>query len=119
MDAHHPQRWLPRLAAIRPGWFFIHAESVQNPRRFWRIFALSGQQDWRLTRQRRYCPIVIWHLQLDALMIMTSEPTGAGGEGIAMWRSEPKHFLLRNAGRTRQYTSRPHGCLPPPGYSIW
>ncbi len=26
-----PQRWLPRLAAIRPGWIFIHAESVQNP----------------------------------------------------------------------------------------
>lgn len=57
-----PQRWLPWLAAIRPGWIFIHAESVQNPRRFWRIFALSGRkQDWRLTRQRRYCLIVIWH----------------------------------------------------------
>lgn len=26
-----PQRWLPWLAAIRPGWIFIHAESVQNP----------------------------------------------------------------------------------------
>lgn len=57
-----PQRWLPWLAAIHPAGFSFMPKACKTPRRFWRIFALSGRkQDWRLTRQHRYCLIVIWH----------------------------------------------------------
>lgn len=57
-----PQRWLPRLQLSAPAGFSFMPKACKTPRRFWRIFALSGRkQDWRLTRQRRYCLIVIWH----------------------------------------------------------
>ncbi|QUJ04688.1 hypothetical protein KCP78_06930 [Salmonella enterica subsp. enterica] len=78
-----PQRWLPPACSHPPRLDFIHAESVKPPE-ISAIFAPSGRkQDWRLTRQRRYCLSLSSALQLDALMIMTSEPDGRGQQFIA------------------------------------
>lgn len=72
-----PQRWLPWLAAIRPGWIFIHAESVQNPPEILAdIRAIGAKAGLALNPATPLLPYRYLALQLDALMIMTSEPDG-------------------------------------------
>lgn len=70
-----PQRWLPWLAAIRPGWIFIHAESVQNPSEILAdIRAIGAKAGLALNPATPLLSYRYLALQLDALMIMTSEP---------------------------------------------
>ncbi|EJT6619740.1 ribulose-phosphate 3 epimerase family protein, partial [Salmonella enterica] len=79
-----PQRWLPWLAAIRPGWIFIHAESVQNPSEILAdIRAIGAKAGLALNPATPLLPYRYLALQLDALMIMTSEPDGRGQQFIA------------------------------------
>ncbi|VEA12192.1 Protein sgcE [Salmonella enterica subsp. enterica] len=79
-----PQRWLPWLAAIRPGWIFIHAESVQNPSEILAdIRAIGAKAGLALNPATPLLPYRYLALQLDALLIMTSEPDGRGQQFIA------------------------------------
>ncbi|ECP4038997.1 epimerase [Salmonella enterica] len=72
------------LAAIRPGWIFIHAESVQNPPEILAdIRAIGAKAGLALNPATPLLPYRYLALQLDALMIMTSEPDGRGQQFIA------------------------------------
>lgn len=111
-----PQRWLPWLAAIRPGWIFIHAESVQNPSEILAdIRAIGAKAGLALNPATPLLPYRYLALQLDALMIMTSEPDGRGQQFIAAMCEKVSQnegiSLLRNAGRTAVLHFAPHGCL--------
>ncbi|EEC4090251.1 TPA: epimerase, partial [Salmonella enterica] len=70
--------------AIRPGWIFIHAESVQNPPEILAdIRAIGAKAGLALNPATPLLPYRYLALQLDALMIMTSEPDGRGQQFIA------------------------------------
>lgn len=105
-----PQRWLPWLAAIRPGWIFIHAESVQNPSEILAdIRAIGAKAGLALNPATPLLPYRYLALQLDALMIMTSEPDGRGQQFIATMceKVSQRAFPCRGMlGGRRYYTSR-------------
>ncbi|QUI97370.1 hypothetical protein KCP76_22580 [Salmonella enterica subsp. enterica serovar Weltevreden] len=116
-----PQRWLPRLAAIRPAGFSF-APACKTLRRFWRIFsAIRGEkQDWQ---QPGNAAIAYRYLalQLDAL-IMTSEPTGAGGNlspRCVKVSQSRRHFPAAECWADGGITLRAARLLPPQAHSIW
>ncbi|AGR58838.1 ribulose-phosphate 3 epimerase family protein [Salmonella bongori] len=79
-----PQRWLPWLVTTRPGWIFIHAESVQYPAEILaEIRAMGAKAGLAFNPGTPLLPYRYLAPQMDALMIMTSEPDGCGQQFIA------------------------------------
>ncbi len=97
---------------------------MQNPSEILAdIRAIGAKAGLALNPATPLLPYRYLALQLDALMIMTSEPDGRGQQFIAAMcekvSQSREHFLLRNAGRTAVLHFAPHGCLPPQAHSIW
>lgn len=78
-----PRSWLPELAEFTPAWIFVHAEVLEYPsetlaeiRRYGAKAGLAFNPATPIDACRYLAP------QLDALMVMTSEPDGLGQQFI-------------------------------------
>lgn len=78
-----PQSWFPILAEIKPAWIFVHAEALAYPsetlaeiREIGAKAGLAVNPATPIDGYRYLAP------QLDALMVMTSEPDGVGQQFI-------------------------------------
>lgn len=74
-----PQSWFPVLAELKPAWVFVHAETLEYPSETLAEIRLLGAKAG-LAFNPATAPDPYDYLapQLDALMVMTSEPDGQG-----------------------------------------
>ncbi len=110
-----PQRWLP-ACSYPPRLDFHSCRKRAKPSEILAdIRAIGAKAGLALNPATPLLPYRYLALQLDALMIMTSEPDGRGQQFIAAMcekvSQSREHFLLRNAGRTAVLHFAPHGCL--------
>lgn len=75
----HPRPWLEWLAPLKPEWIFFHAEALANPAEDLAAIRHSGvKAGLAFNPATPVEPYEYLSGQLDALLIMTSEPDGAG-----------------------------------------
>lgn len=105
-----PQRWLPRLQLSAPAGFSFMPKACKTPEILADIRAIGAKAGLALNPATPLLPYRYLALQLDALMIMTSEPDGRGQQFIAAMCekvSGAKAFpCCGMLGGRRYYTSR-------------
>ncbi|POT55246.1 epimerase [Citrobacter amalonaticus] len=74
-----PQPWLAQLSALKPNWIFVHAETLEYPSEILAEIRNIGAKAGLAFNPAT--PVEAYHYlvpQLDALMVMTSEPDSLG-----------------------------------------
>lgn len=72
-----PQRWFDMLSEIRPAWIFVHAETLEYPSETLAEIRRTGARaGLAVNPATPIDPYRYLALQLDAVMVMTSEPDG-------------------------------------------
>ena len=87
----NPRPWLEWIAPLKPGWIFFHAEALANPAEDLAAIRRTGAKaGLAFNPATAVEPYAYLNGQIDALLIMTSEPDGEGQRFIPSMMNKVK-----------------------------